>query len=201
MPLGLKGPGKARRSALTREPGDLPVAVVFRPAGVRRAKWEVPSDDVVGPRVLRGLWACVSRFTWAAPPLSDEGTEHEDDHCCRESRPSGLWHHRDGPGGNRGHAGSGRGDYRHPTDSRSFGDTQRILNRPDRHRRAPAHVRQSGASECARTLGVLERAVRCDQRASARRGIRQDPGADRRHSRQRPVPAAGQFRLRQLWTR
>ena len=29
-------PEKAARTALTREPGDLPVAVVFRPARVRR---------------------------------------------------------------------------------------------------------------------------------------------------------------------
>ena len=35
-------PEKAARTALTREPGDLPVAVVFRPARVRRTDGYYP---------------------------------------------------------------------------------------------------------------------------------------------------------------
>ena len=48
-------------SALTREPGDLPDAVVFRPARVRRTDGENPRDDIVdlcprgtGPEVMKG---------------------------------------------------------------------------------------------------------------------------------------------------
>ncbi|VXC50621.1 hypothetical protein SPHINGOT1_10369 [Sphingomonas sp. T1] len=37
------GPEKAARRAVTREPGDLPVAVVFRPARVRRADGGKPA--------------------------------------------------------------------------------------------------------------------------------------------------------------
>ena len=38
--------GRRRAPALTREPGDLPVVVVFRAVVVRRAERDFPNDDV-----------------------------------------------------------------------------------------------------------------------------------------------------------
>ena len=55
--------GRRHHQAQTHEPGDLPVAVVFRAAGVRRTKRDFPIDDhepaKVAPRPLRLVFANV----------------------------------------------------------------------------------------------------------------------------------------------
>src|SRR4051812_10022605 len=50
MPLGSPDPGKATPRAATREPGDLPGAVVHRLAGVRQTNGFSRETTVKGPR-------------------------------------------------------------------------------------------------------------------------------------------------------
>ena len=63
VPSGLTG--KAVRQAMTHEPGDLPVAVVFRRSGDGPFERSIPVGDVLGP--------C---FGTAATPCSMDGLQH-----------------------------------------------------------------------------------------------------------------------------
>ena len=69
VPSGLTG--KAVRQAMTREPGDLPVAVVFRRSGDGPLERSIPVGDVLGPC----FGAAVTPFRWTVSNIVETSYE------------------------------------------------------------------------------------------------------------------------------
>jgi len=152
------GSGKAAcRAAMTREPGDLPVAVVLRPAGVRRANGSTRVATTVQGRAR--AWVPAGSCARVRLPVvrsldgslsSIRGARPNEVRSVLHSRPAGRSVGPYGPGPASGCARRGQrrglqrrsrcGGHRQSRPHRcDCGGPGRHRHRPRRHRGQPGH--------------------------------------------------------------
>ena len=209
MPLGSSDPGKATPRAMTREPGDLPGAVVHRSAGVRRTNGISRETTVKDRATVRRTRVFTSALAgaWIVSTGKDKNDPSVSElHRHRHHPRRRLRHGRRAESARSRRRRQGRrqwrrraGGHRHPHRP-ADPEGRPVGHRPDRagHRSQPGHLgHRTAGSTAGRQLHPQRRSGHDDRSQHPRRRDPAHRRADRWRQAERPVFDARRLQQRQ----